>query len=320
MRAAVNTRYGGPDAVEVMDVATPEAGPGYVLVRVMAGTVSRTDREALRAHPLFVRLFTGILRPHRTVLGMDFAGEVEAVGARVTSFRPGDRVFGMAPGGYGGHAEYLVMPEQGAIAVMPGGLPFAEAVVCEGAHYADTYMQAFAPRPGHAILIYGASGAIGVAAVQLAKIHGATVTAVTDTGHLELAASLGADEVIDYTAGDFTDLGPRFDFVLDAVGKAGYLRCRGLLKAGGTFAAADFGPWGQNIYALLWHKVARGRKVIFPIPKSTKEFVERMSVHLEEGRFRAVIDRRYPLEQIRDAYRYVETGQKTGIVVVDVGP
>ena len=107
--------------------------------------------------------------------------------------------------------------------------------------------------------------------------------------------------------------------MLDAVGKAGYLRCRGLLKPGGTFAATDFGPWGQNIYALLWHKVARGKKVIFPIPKSTKEFVERMSVHLEEGRFRAVIDRRYPLEQIRDAYRYVETGQKTGIVVVDVG-
>jgi NADPH:quinone reductase-like Zn-dependent oxidoreductase len=180
-------------------------------------------------------------------------------------------------------------------------------------------MQAFAPRPGHTILIYGASGAIGVAAVQLAKVHGATVTAVTDTGHLELAASLGADALIDYTAGDLTDLGPRFDFVLDAVGKAGYLRCRGWLKPGGTFAATDFGPWGQNIYALLWHKVARGKKVIFPIPKSTKEFVERMSVHLEMGRFRAVIDRRYPLEQIRDAYRYVETGRKTGIVVVDVG-
>ena len=318
VKAAVNTRYGGPDVVEVREVPTPEAGPGDVLVKVLASTVSRTDREALRAHPFFARAFTGLLRPRRTILGMDFAGKVEAVGARVTSFKPGDRVFGLTPGGYGGHAEYLAMPEAGAIAAMPEGLSFAEAVVCEGAHYADTYMQAFGLRPGHTILIYGASGAIGTAAVQLAKSYGATVTAVTDAAHLALATSLAADRVIDYTATDFTDLGPRFDFVLDAVGKAGYLRCRGLLKPGGTFSATDFGPWGQNIYALLWHQVTRSRRVIFPIPKSTKEFVETMRVHLEDREFRAVIDRRYPLEQIQDAYRYVETGQKTGIVVIDV--
>jgi NADPH:quinone reductase-like Zn-dependent oxidoreductase len=319
VRAAVNTRYGGPDVVEVREAPTPEPGPGDVLVRVIASTVSRTDREALRAHPFFVRAFTGLLRPRRTILGMDFAGEIAAVGARVTSFKAGNRVFGLAPGGYGGHAEYLVMPEEGAIAAMPEGLPFAEAVVCEGAHYADTYLRAFGLRPGHTILIYGSSGAIGTAAVQLAKSYGATVTAVTDTGHLALATSLGADRVVDYTAGDFTDLGPQFDFVLDAVGKAGYLRCRGLLKPGGTFSATDLGPWGQNIYALLWHQVTRSRKIIFPIPKSTKEFVEAMRVHLERGEFHAVIDRRYPLAQVQDAYRYVETGHKTGIVVVDVG-
>jgi NADPH:quinone reductase-like Zn-dependent oxidoreductase len=294
------------------------AGPRDVLVRVIASTVSRTDREALRAHPFFARVFTGLLRPRRTILGMDFAGEVEEVGAQVTSFRPGDRVFGLTPGGYGGHAEYLAMPEEGAIAAMPEGLAFAEAVVCEGAHYADTYLQAFGLGPDHAILIYGSSGAIGTAAVQLAKSYGATVTAVTDTRHLALATSLGADRVVDYTAGDFTELGPQFDFVLDAVGKAGYLRCRPLLKPGGTFSATDLGPWGQNIYALLWHKVTRSNKVIFPIPKSTKEFVETMRVRLEQGQFRAVIDRRYPLGQIQDAYRYVETGQKTGIVVIDV--
>ena len=315
----MNTRYGGPDIVEVKEVPTPEAGSGDVLVRIVTSTVSRTDRETLRAHPFFARAFTGLLRPRRNILGMDFAGEVAAVGAQVTSFKVGDRVFGLTPGGYGGHAEYLVMPEGGAIAAMSEGLPFAEAVVCEGAHYADTYLRAFALRSGHTILIYGSSGAIGTAAVQLAKSYGATVTAVTDTGHLALAASLGADRVVDYTAGDFTELGPQFDFVLDAVGKAGYLRCRGLLKPGGTFSATDLGPWGQNIYALLWHEAIRSKKVIFPLPKSSKTFVETMRVHLENGQFRAVIDRRYPLEQIRDAYRYVETGQKTGIVVVDVG-
>jgi NADPH:quinone reductase-like Zn-dependent oxidoreductase len=305
--------------VEVKEVPTPEAGSGDVLVRVFASTVSRTDREALRAHPFFARAFTGLRRPRRTILGMDFAGEVAAVEAQVTSFKAGDRVFGLTPGGYGGHAEYLVMPEDGAIAAMPEGLPFAEVVICEGAHYADTYLRAFGLRPGHTILVYGSSGAIGTAAVQLAKSYGATVTAVTDTGHLALATSLGADRVIDYTAGDFTELGPQFDFVLDAVGKAGYLRCRRLLKPGGTFSATDLGPWGQNIFALLWHQITRSKKVIFPLPKSSKEFVETMRVHLENGQFRAVIDRRYPLEQIRDAYRYVETGQKTGIVVVVVG-
>jgi NADPH:quinone reductase-like Zn-dependent oxidoreductase len=319
MKAAVNTRYGGPEVVEVREVPAPEPGPRDVLVRVFASTVSRTDREALRAHPFFVRAFTGLLRPRRTILGMDFAGEIAAVGANVTSFKHGDRVFGLAPGGYGGHAEYLAMLEGGAVAALPEGLPFAEAVVCEGAHYADTYLRAFGLRPGHTILIYGSSGAIGSAAVQLAKSYGATVTAVCDTGHLALATSLGADRVVDYTVRDFTMLGPLFDFVLDAVGKAGYLRCRGLLKPGGTFSATDLGPWGQNILALLWHQVTRSRKVIFPVPKSTKAFVETMSALLREGRFRAVIDRRYPLEQIQDAYRYVETGRKTGIVVVDIG-
>jgi NADPH:quinone reductase-like Zn-dependent oxidoreductase len=319
VKAAVNTRYGGPEVVEVRDVPTPEGGPDDVLVRVMASTVGRTDREALRAHPFFARAFTGLLRPRRTILGMDFAGRVEAVGAQVTSFKPGNAVFGLTPGGCGGHAEYVVMPEGGAVAAMPEGLPFAEAVVCEGAHYADTYLRAFGLRPGHTILIYGSSGAIGTAAVQLAKSYGATVTAVTDTRHLALATSLGADRVVDYTVEDFTRLGPQFDFVLDAVGKAGYLRCRPLLKPDGTFSATDLGPWGQNVYALLWHQAIRSRKIIFPIPKSTKGFVEQMSVLLRQGRFRAVIDRRYPLEQIQDAYRYVATGQKTGIVVIDVG-
>jgi NADPH:quinone reductase-like Zn-dependent oxidoreductase len=227
-------------------------------------------------------------------------------------------VFGLTPGGYGGHAEYVVIPEEGAVATTPDGLPFAEVVVCEGANYADMYLRAFGLGPGHSILIYGASGAIGTAAVQLAKSYGATVTAVTDASHLALATSLGADRVIDYTAEDFTRLGPQFDFVLDAVGKAGYLRCRGLLKPGGTFSATDFGPWGQNIYALLWHSAIRSKRITFPIPKSTKEFVETMRARLQNGEFRAVIDRRYPLEQIRDAYRYVETGRKTGIVVIEV--
>jgi len=249
---------------------------------------------------------------------MDFAGEVEAVGAAVRSFAPRDRVFGLTPGDHGGHAEYLCVPESSAIATMPVGLSFAEVVACEGALYANTNLRGFGLSPGHTILIYGASGAIGTAAVQLAKSYGAEVTAVVATQHLALAKSLGADHVIDYTAQDFTQLGQTFDFVFDAVGKASYFRCRGLLKPAGSFAATDFGSRGQNLPPLIWFGITRSKRMIFPIPKSTKAFVEFLEARMAAGEFRGVIDRRYPLDQIRDAYRYVETGQKTGIVVVDV--
>jgi NADPH:quinone reductase-like Zn-dependent oxidoreductase len=319
MRAAVNTRYGSPDVVQVQDVPMPRSGPRDVLVKLHATTVSRTDCGYLRAHPFFIRALTGLRRPKRTILGMDFAGDVEAVGKQVTTFAPGDRVFGLTPHDHGGHAEYLSVPEDGAIARMPTQLGFSDAVVCEGALYADTNLRGFGLRPGHTILIYGASGAIGTAAVQLAKAYGAEVTAVVAGKHLDLARSLGADHVIDYTRQDFTKLGRTFDFVLDSVGKVSYLRCRRLLKPGGSFAATDLGSGGQNLPLLLWSDLTRNRRVIFPIPKSTKGFVEYMRDRMEAGQFRAVVDRRYSLEQIQEAYRYVETGQKTGIVVIEVG-
>lgn len=318
MKAAVNIRYGPPDVVEVREVPKPEPRAGDVLVKVRATTVGRTDCGALRAHPAFTRLFTGLLRPKRTVLGMDFAGEVEAVGAGVGSFHSGERVFGLTPGGYGGHAQYLVVPEAGAIAHMPAGMPFDAAVVCEGALYADTDLRGLGLGPGHSILIYGGSGAIGSAAVQLAKAYGAEVTAVVATRHLELVKSLGADHVIDYTAGDFATIGETFDYIFDAVGTLSYFRSRGLLRPGGRFTATDFGPYNQNLLVILWSALTRSKRFVFPIPKSTKAFVERLAAWMEAGMFRAVIDRTYPLEAIVEAYRYVETRQKTGIVVIDV--
>ena len=318
MKAAVNTRYGSPDVVEVREVPKPEPGPRDVLVRVHASTVSRTDCGFLRAHPFFIRAFTGLRRPVRTILGMDFAGEVEAVGAGVGSFATGDRVFGLTPHDHGGHGEYLCVPEEGALAAMPAGVDFAGTVVCEGALYANTNLQGFGLRPGHTILIYGASGAIGTAAVQLAKSYGAEVTAVVATKHLEFLQSLGADHVVDYTVRDFTQLEDTFDFILDAVGKASYFRCRRLLRPGGSFAATDLGPRNQNLFLLIWSGLTRNKRVVFPLPKGTKAFVEFMRARMEAGEFRAVIDRRYPLEEIRDAYRYVETGQKIGIVVVEL--
>lgn len=322
MKAVINARWGSPDILEIRQVPKPEPKADEVLIRVHATTVSRTDCGMLRPHPFFVRFFAGLLRPKRTILGMDFAGEVEAVGPGVTSFKPGDRVFGVSPDVYGAHAEYLCVPEKGAIAVMPAGTRFGDAVVCEGAWYADTYLQAFRLKPGCRILVYGASGAIGTAAVQLAKSYGAKVTAVVATRHLDLVRTLGTDRAVDYTAEDFTQIGETFDCVLDAVGKTTYFRCRRLLKPEGVFAATDLGPWCQNPPLVIWSSITGSHRVIFPLPRSSKAkaFVDFLKTRMEAGEFRPVIDREYPLDAIADAYRYVETGQKTGIVVINVRP
>ncbi len=320
MRAAVNTRYGPPEVVQIRQVPTPAPSAGEVLIRVHATTVSRTDCGMRQPHPWFVRLVAGLLRPKCTILGMDFAGEVEAVGAGVARFKPGDRVFGLSPDVYGAHAETLCLPETAAMATMPAGLRFGEAVVCEGAWYADTNLQAMRLQPGQSILIYGASGAIGTAAVQLAKCHGAKVTAVVATRHLDLVRSLGADRAVDYTAEDFTQIGESFDAVFDAVGKTTYFQCRRLLKPAGVFEATDLGPWGQNPLLTIGSAITGSRRVLFPLPQSSqaRAFVEFLKSRMQAGEFRAVIDRAFPLEAISDAYRFVETEQKTGIVVIDV--
>ena len=330
MKAAVVTRYGPPDVIQIRDVPKPAPAAGEVLVRVHATTVNRTDSGQLRPHPtvkpklvavLFSRLMYGFLRPRRTIFGLDFAGEVEAVGAGVASLEPGARVFGMCPfRSNGAHAEYVCVPENGAIATMPPGVRFEDAVVCEGAFYANTGLRRFHVGPGHQILIYGASGAIGTAALQLAKSYGADTTAVVATRHLALATSLGADRVIDYTAQDFTRIPERFDFVFDAVGKANYFACRRLLKPGGVFLSTDAGPGMQNLPLVLWSAITKSNRVVVPIPErgSGHAFVEFMKERIEAGQFRAVIDSRYPLDAIAEAYRRVETGEKTGIVLIDV--
>ncbi len=320
MKAAVNNRYGSPDVLTIRDLPRPEPETGEILVKVHSTTVSRTDSCALRAHPFFVRPYTGLLRPKRKVLGLDFAGTVELVGKGVTKFTPGARVFGLTPGGYGAHAEYVCLPEDGAISTMPSGKRFDEVVVCEGAWYANTYLRKFNLKPGHKILIYGASGAIGTSAVQLSKIYGAEVTAVVSTPHLDLARRLGADHVVDYTAEDFTQIGETFDFVLDAVGKTSFLQCRPLLKPEGVFSATDLGPWWQNVFLSIWSSLTGSGRVILPMPHSSQSFIEFLKIRIEAGEYHAVIDRKYLFCDIADAYRYVETEQKAGIVVIEVVP
>jgi len=318
MKAAVITRYGSPDVVKIREVPKPVPAAGEILIRVRAATVNRTDCGELRAHPFFMRFFSGLLRPRRTIFGLDFAGEVEAVGAAISSFKPGDRVFGMCPSrSNGAQAEYVCVPER-TVAAMPAGTRFDEAVVCEGAFYANAVLKKIELRAGHKILIYGASGAIGTALAQLAKSSGAGVTAVVATRHLDLVKSLGADRVVDYTVEDFTRIGEIFDFVVDAVGKTSFFRCRKLLKPGGIFAATDLGPWAQNVVLAIWSSITRSNRVVIPVPGRIDGFVGFLKSRMEAGQFRTIVDRKYPLAAIADAYRYVETGQKAGIVVIDI--
>jgi len=287
---------------------------------VASWSSNRTDCGELR-HPRLIRLLTGGGGTLRNILGMDFAGTIESVGAAASLFKPGDRVFGMCPfRNNGAQAEYFCMRESGPIARMPSNLRFDQAVVCEGAFYAYPTIEHFDLGPGHRILIYGASGAIGIAALQLAKDRGAEVTAVVAGRHLELVRSLGADVAVDYKTDAFAKLGRDFDFVLDAVGKLGIGRWRRLLKPGGIFAATDTGPWAQNLPLLLWSRITGSGRVVVPLAKrgSGQAFVNWLRDKIEAGRFVTVIDRRYPLADIADAYRYVQTGEKTGVVVIDV--
>lgn len=319
MRAAVSPRYGTPDVLEIREVPKPVPKEREVLVAVHAAAVGRTDCGMLRPHPRVLgRLLVGLVRPP-PILGMDFAGEVEAAGKDVTAFKVGDHVFGMLRlREFGAHADYVCVPQDGYIATIPAGLPFEEAVVCEGAFYAHACLAKLNLGRGDKLLVYGASGAIGTAAVQLARSGGARVTAVVDTRHVELARSLGAERVVDYTRQDFTRMGERFDGILDAVGKTTYLRCRRLLKPQAMFVGTDMGPWGQTLLLTIWSALTRRGRVTVPIPRPVPGFVDLLRARMETGEFRAVIDRRYPLEAIADAYRYVELGQKTGIVVIDV--
>jgi NADPH:quinone reductase-like Zn-dependent oxidoreductase len=251
---------------------------------------------------------------------MDFAGEVEALGRATTSFQLGDRVFGMCTSRRNGaQAEYVCIPED-AVAKIPAALQFDEAVICEGAFYANATLRKIGLKADNTILIYGASGAIGTAMVQLAEFSGAKVTAVAATPYLALVKSLGAHRAIDYTSEDFTRIGERFDFVVDAVGKTTFFRCRKLLKRGGIFAATDMGPGGQTLLLAIWSAITRSGQVVIPVPGRINRFPSFLKGLMEAGQFRAIIDRKYPLDLIADAYRYVETGQKVGIVLIQVAP
>jgi NADPH:quinone reductase-like Zn-dependent oxidoreductase len=317
MRAVVYDRYGPPDILRLEDVERPVPKEDEVRVKIHATTVNRTDCGLRSADPFISRFFTGLRRPKRKILGMELAGEVEAVGAAVTEFEVGDHVFGVK--GFGAHAEFVCIRESAPLAHKPAGMTFEEAAaVCDGASLALACLRKADLRKGRSILIYGASGSVGTAGVQLSKYFDADVTAVCNTKNVELVASLGADRVIDYTQEDFTKNGETYDVIFDAVGKHSFRRCRRSLKPGGFYVETDLGfLWQVPILALVTRWIG-DKRVTLGITRYTKKDVLFLKELIEAGRYRAVIDRCYPLEDVVEATRYVETQQKTGNVVLTI--
>ncbi len=311
MRAVVHDRYGPPEVLRIEEIPRPVPNDDEVLVKVHATTVNQTDCHIRAAKPFLWRFFAGLLRPKRKVLGTEFAGEVEAVGAAVREYEVGDRVFGAR---WGSHAEYVCVRERGLMAHMPAGMTFEEAgAVVDGALQALGHLREGKVGEDTRLVVYGASGSCGTAAVQLARHLGAHVTAVCNTKNVELVRSLGADEVIDYLEEDFTKNGRTYEVILDAVGKHSFRRCRGSLEPGGLFVATD----GLHNFPLKFLTSKLDKRVVFyGSKKNTREDLLFLKQLIEAGKYRAVIDRRYPLEDVVEATRYVETWQKAGNVVL----
>jgi NADPH:quinone reductase-like Zn-dependent oxidoreductase len=318
VKAVVHERYGPPEVLEVREVEKPVPAADEVLVRVHASTVTRSDTGFRSTEYFFSRAFTGIRRPKRIVSGTELAGVVEAVGSDVTEFHVGDEVFGFKGGA---NAEYVCIRESGVLAHKPANVSFEEAAASvDGPLLALTCMQAAFPLGGKRIVVYGASGSIGTAAVQLAKHFGAHATAVCNTKNVEVVRSLGADEVLDYLREDFTRNGAIYDLVFDAVGKHSFRRSRRSLKEGGLYITADLGYLWHVPLLQLATKWVGSRKARLGLGRYRKDDLLLVKELIEAGEYRPVIDRTYPLEDVVEAARYVESRQKTGNVVLEVAP
>ena len=322
MRAVVHTRYGPPEFLQITEVEQPVPNEREVLIKVHATTVNRTDCATIRAKPFFMRIVTGLFKPIKQISGSEFAGEVIKKGESVSALKVGDRVFGFDDQGLQSHAQFLAIEEDKALTI-PGDLTYAQAAASsEGAHYALNFINKVDLRKGQRVLVNGATGAIGSAAVQLLKYFGADTTAVCATQNMELVKSLGANRVIDYTRENFLKENQKYDFVFDTVGKSSFLKCKDLLLPGGVYISSDLGFLAQNLVLPLITPVIKptieNKKTVFPNPTDIRRTLLLIKRLMEQGKFRAVIDKEYRLEQIVEAFQYVETGEKVGNVVIVV--
>jgi len=314
MKAIVYTKFGPPEVLHLQEVEKPTPKANEALIKIYATAVTKEDPD-MRASPGF----NGFLKPRHPILGQELAGEVEAIGRGVTRFKPGDQVFGMDS--FGAYAEYKCMPENGALAIKPANLSYEDAAsVPNGALTALPFLRDKGKiQSGQTVLIYGASGSVGAAAVQLAKYYGADVTGVCSTTNLEWVKSLGADQVIDYTQEDFTENGKTYDIIFDTVGKRSFSECKGSLTDEGIYLATV--PTPVIMLQALWPAKSGRKKVKFaatglrPASEKIKDLVF-LTELIEAGKIKPVIDRRYPLEQTAEAHRYVEQGHKKGNVII----
>ena len=319
MKAIVNTVYGSPEVLTLKEVEKPIPKHNEVLIKIRSSTVNRTDCGFRKPEYLIVRLFSGLFKPKNTILGNELAGEVEAVGKTVTKFKAGDVVFGLSAWKFGTHAEYICLAETASIALKPDNMNFDEAAaVCDGMMLGMNMIRQIDFSSPKKILINGATGSIGSACVQLAKFHGAEITAVGNTKNIGLLKSLGADTVKDYTKEDFTNTTGRFDFVLDAVGKSSFFRCKKILKPKGVYISTELGFLSQNIFLAIFSPLFGGKRVKFPIPTDSQKDILLFKEIIESGKYKAVIDRTYPFDQFLEATKYVESGEKTGNVVLKI--
>ena len=320
MKAIVCTGYGSPEVLQVQELDRPVPGANEVLVRVRAAVVGPSDCAFRKGDPFMVRLMYGLRRPRLAVLGVEFAGEVAAVGAAVTQFKPGDQVFGLSARRFGAHAEYLCLPEDSPLIVIPAATTHEAIVaICDGLATAATFLRDKARlQPGQRVLINGASGAVGAYAVQLAKHLGAHVTGVCSGANAELVRSLGADAVIDYTREDFTAGAQAYDVVFDTVGATSFGRCKGVLAPRGLYLPAVMNY--RELAQMAWTALRGGRRVRSGTSTEKAADLVFLGELIEAGVIRPVIDRCYPLEEIAAAHRYVEQGHKKGNVVVTIAP
>ena len=318
MKAATRRKYGPPSIIQIEDTAKPIPTGNELLVRVTATTVNRTDCANLTAKPFVMRFVQGMLRPKRPTMGTDFAGVVEAVGEGVRNFSIGDAVFGFNDLGLQSQATYCIVPEAMAYQ-KPDNIDFNQAAASvEGAHYAYTFIQKTNIKAGQKVLINGATGAIGSALLQFVRRYDVHISATADTDNIDIIRSLGADTVIDYTREDILDTNVTYDYVFDAVGKSTFGKCKSILTKKGIYISSEPGPYIQNVFYALLTNWFGSRTVIFPIPYPTKESIPFIIQSLEEGGFKPLIDRIYPLEKIAAAYAYVLTGKKTGNVLISM--
>jgi NADPH:quinone reductase-like Zn-dependent oxidoreductase len=321
MKAIVCTKYGPPDVLQLKEVEKPAPKDNEVLIRVYATTVTAVDCTFRKGAPFIGRFFTGLIRPKNPIQGTELAGEIESVGKDVKLFKEGDQVFGTTGPGYGAYSEYICLPEEGAtLAIKPANMTYEEAVGCDGILTALPFLRDKGNiQSGQKVLINGASGSVGTAAVQLAKYFGAEVTGVCSTANLKLVKSLGADKVIDYTKEDFTKTGQTYDIIFDTVGKSSFSRCKSSLEQKGIYLEAALTP--AIIPQMLWTSMIGSKKAMIaftglrPVSERTKDLIFLKEL-IEAGKIKSVIDRRYPLEQIAEAHRYVEKGHKKGNVII----